>query len=35
MRTLTYLIPEADAGKTVGRVAPRRFRLGTHAFRRL
>ena len=35
MRILTYTTTEEDAGRAVRSVVPRRFRLGTHAFRRL
>ena len=35
MRILTYITTEEDAGRAVRSVVPRRFRLGTHAFRRL
>ena len=35
MRILTYITTEEDAGHAVRSVVPRRFRLGTHAFRRL
>ena len=35
MRILTYTVTEADAGRAVRSVVPRRFSLGQHAFRRL
>lgn len=35
MRILTYTVTEADAGRAVRSVVPRRFCLGQHAFRRL
>lgn len=35
MRVLTYIVTEADAGRAVRSVVPRRFCLGQHAFRRL
>ncbi len=35
MRCLTYTVTEADAGRAVRSVVPRRFSLGQHAFRRL
>ena len=35
MRILTYITTEADAGRAARSVVPRRFQLGTHAFRRL
>ena len=35
MRTLTYTVTENDEGRAVRTVAPRRFCLGQHAFRRL
>lgn len=35
MRMLTYTVTEADAGRAVRSVVPRRFCLGQHAFRRL
>lgn len=35
MRTLTYIVTAADAGRAVRSVVPRRFSLGQHAFRRL
>lgn len=35
MRILTYITTEEDAGRAARSVVPRRFRLGTHAFRRL
>jgi len=35
MRTLTYIATEADAGRAVRAVVPRRFALGVHAYRRL
>lgn len=35
MRILTYTVTDADAGKAVRSVVPRRFSLGQHAFRRL
>ena len=35
MRILTYTVTEADAGRAVRSVIPRRFSLGQHAFRRL
>ena len=35
MRILTYTVTEADAGRAVRSVVPRRFRLGQHVFRRL
>lgn len=35
MRILTYITTEEDAGRAARSVVPRRFQLGTHAFRRL
>ena len=35
MRILTYTVTQADAGRAVRSVVPRRFSLGQHAFRRL
>lgn len=35
MRILTYITTEKDAGRAARSVVPRRFQLGTHAFRRL
>jgi len=35
MRILTYTVTDADAGKAVRSIVPRRFSLGQHAFRRL
>ena len=35
MRILTYIVTERDEGRAVRSVAPRRFSLGNHAFRRL
>lgn len=35
MRILTYTVTEADEGRAVRSVVPRRFHLGQHAFRRL
>ena len=35
MRMLTHVVTEADAGRAVRSVVPRRFCLGQHAFRRL
>lgn len=35
MRILTYTATQADVGRTMRSVVPRRFMLGTHAFRRL
>ena len=35
MRILTYMTTEEDAGHAARSVVPRRFHLGTHAFRRL
>lgn len=35
MRILTYIVTDADAGKAVRSVVPRRFSLGQHVFRRL
>lgn len=35
MRILTYITTEEDAGRAARSVVPRRFHLGTHAFRRL
>ncbi len=35
MRVLTYVVTEHDEGRAVRSVAPRRFSLGNHAFRRL
>ena len=35
MRILTYITTQEDAGRAVRSVAPRRFHLGEHAFRRL
>ena len=35
MRVLTYITTEEDAGRAARSVVPRRFQLGTHAFRRL
>ena len=35
MRILTYVATQADEGRAVRSVAPRRFSLGNHAFRRL
>ncbi|MBR5301407.1 MAG: RluA family pseudouridine synthase [Clostridia bacterium] len=35
MRILTYVATQADEGRAVRTVAPRRFSLGNHAFRRL
>ena len=35
MRILTYIADQADEGRAVRSVVPRRFRLGQHAFRRL
>lgn len=35
MRILTYITTEADAGRAVRSVVPKRFQLGAHAYRRL
>jgi len=35
MRILTYTVTEADAGRAIRTLVPRRFSLGQHAFRRL
>ena len=35
MRILTYITTDEDAGRAARSVVPRRFQLGTHAFRRL
>ena len=35
MRILTYIVTQRDEGRAVRSVAPRRFSLGNHAFRRL
>ena len=35
MRILTYITTEEDAGRAARERRPRRFQLGTHAFRRL
>ena len=35
MRILTYTVTPEDAGRAVRSVVPRRFSLGTHAYRRL
>ena len=35
MRKLTYLVPAADAGRALRSIAPKRFSLGVHAYRRL
>ena len=35
MRILTYVVTDADAGRAIRSLVPRRFSLGQHAFRRL
>ena len=35
MRKLTYLVPADDAGRALRSIAPKRFSLGVHAYRRL
>ena len=35
MRILTYIADQADEGRAVRSVVPRRFSLGEHAYRRL